>query len=211
MNLNNRKNLIFDFDGTIVDSLDLLVDIYNKICFRYNCFPVDMSDKKELMNKRPQEFLKKYRINYFKLPIIALGVKKEFKKRVKDVKIFPGISQSLWALKEKGFNLFILTSNSKKVVGLFLKNNNLESLFDSVYSSSNVFGKDKSIRRFLRDSKMFKEEVIYIGDETRDVEAMRRAGIPIFSVGWGFNSKESLLKLNPDKFFDKPEDLISLN
>ena len=43
------KYIIFDFDGTIVDSLDLLVKIYNQTCHNYGCLPVDINDKEELI------------------------------------------------------------------------------------------------------------------------------------------------------------------
>ncbi len=59
MNISNRKKLIFDFDGTIADTLDLLVDIYNKIHHHYRCLPVDISDKEDLKKLKAQKILKK--------------------------------------------------------------------------------------------------------------------------------------------------------
>jgi len=210
MGIYNKKHLIFDFDGTIVDSLDLLVKIYNQICHNYSCLPVDIKDKEELRKLKSQEVLKRYKINFFKIPFLLLKVRANFKSRISEVKIFDGISNVLRELKSNDFDLYILTSNSKENVTFFLKSNNLLDVFTSVYSSSNVFGKDKSIKRFLKSENIKKEECIYIGDETRDIEAMKRINMPIISVSWGFNSREALLKLNPDEVVDKPSDLLSL-
>lgn len=210
MNISNRKNLIFDFDGTIVDSLDLLVQIYNQICYKYGCLQVDIKDKENLKKLKSQEILKTYKISFFKIPFLLIEVKKKFKKRISEIKMFNDLSFVLQELKSRGFSLYILTSNSKKNVEIFLEDNNLLNIFNSVYSSSNVFGKDRSMERFLQDNNINKNDCIYIGDETRDIEAMKRVDVPIVSVGWGFNSREALLKMEPNEIIDKPNNLLSL-
>jgi phosphoglycolate phosphatase len=208
MNIFNKKNLIFDFDGTIADTLDLLVKIYNQICDKYRCLPVDINDKEELKKLKAQEIARRHKVSFLKIPFLAIEVRSRLRKRINDVKIFNGIDLVIKDLKNKGFNLSILTSNSKENVEIFLKNNNLIGAFDFVYSSSNVFGKDRSMRRLLKMNNLNKDECIYIGDETRDVEAMKKVGLPIISVSWGFNSRESLLKVNPDVIVDSPSDLL---
>jgi len=210
MNIRDKKHLIFDFDGTIVDSLGLLVKIYNQVCHNYSCLLVDINDKEELRKLKSQEILRRYKISFFKIPFLLIKVKKEFKRRILEVKIFEGISLVLKELKNKGFDLYILTSNSKENVEIFLKNNDLLNIFSFVYSSSNVFGKDKSIKKFLKFKNINLNECVYIGDETRDIEAMKRISLPIISASWGFNSKEALVKLHPDKIIDKPERLLDL-
>lgn len=210
MNIYDKKYLIFDFDGTIVDSLSLLVKIYNLVCHSYGCLPVNINDKEELRKLKSQEILRRYKISFFKIPFLLVKVKKEFKKRILEVKIFEGITSILKELKNKGFDLYILTSNSKENVEIFLKKNDLLDIFSFVYSSSNVFGKDKSVKKLLKFKDINLRECLYVGDETRDIEAMQRIGVPIISVGWGFNSKEALVKLNPDKIVDNPECLLAL-
>ena len=51
--------------------------------------------------------------------------------------------------------------------------------------------------------------MIYVGDETRDIEATKRAKIPVIAVRWGFNSREILLTLKPNKIADTPSELMS--
>jgi phosphoglycolate phosphatase-like HAD superfamily hydrolase len=208
--MHNKKYLIFDFDGTIADSLDLLVKVYNSVCYKYNCLPVDISDKEELRKLKSQEILKRYKINFFKIPFLLLEVRLKFRKKVSEVKIFTGIGDVLKELKNKGFILHILTSNSKKNVNFFLKDNNLSDIFTSVYSNSNVFGKDKSLKKFLKKENINKEECVYIGDETRDIEAVKRIDMSIVSVSWGFNSRDALTKLEPYKVIESPKELLNL-
>ncbi|MEY4243328.1 MAG: hypothetical protein RLZZ245_913, partial [Verrucomicrobiota bacterium] len=54
------------------------------------------------------------------------------------------------------------------------------------------------------------EQMLYIGDELRDVKAAQKAGIPIAAVTWGFNSRESLAASEPDYLFDQPTDFLRL-
>lgn len=210
MNMHGKKYLIFDFDGTIADTLDLLVKIYNKICHQYGCLTVDIKDKEELKKLTSQEILRRYKISFLKIPPLLIKVKKEFKKQISEVKIFEGMGAVLKGLKNRGFDLYILTSNSKENVEIFLKDNDLLDIFSFVYSSSNVFSKDKSIKKLIKFKDINLRECLYIGDETRDIEAMQRIGLPITSVSWGFNSKEALVKLGPDKIVEKPEYLLDL-
>lgn len=210
MNINSRKKLIFDFDGTIANTLDLLVDIYNKIYNKYGCLPVDINDKEELKKLKTQEILKKYKISFLKIPFLLMRVRRELKKRISEVRIYSDINLVLKELKKRGFDLYILTSNSKKNVEVFLKNNDLLNIFEFIYSSSNVFGKDRSIKNLLKSRNINKEDCIYIGDETRDIEAMKRINFAIIAVSWGFNSRDALIKLKPYKVIENPKELLSL-
>lgn len=210
MSIEDKKCLIFDFDGTIADTLSLLVEEYNDICHGYGCLPVDIRDTEDLKKLKSQEVLKRYKIGFLKIPFLLIKLRRELRKRIFDVKAFDGVETALMELKNRGFDLYILTSNSKENVEIFLKNNNLLDIFTLVYSSSSVFGKDKSINKLLKAKKLNKKECIYIGDETRDIEAMKRADVSMISVSWGFNSKEALLKLKPDRIIDEPKSLLEI-
>jgi phosphoglycolate phosphatase len=207
--MNDVKNIIFDFDGTIANTFDLAVKIYNNIAPEYNCTPVKEEDIEMLRMKKPQEFLKKYRISTFKLPFLLLRGRKELSKHISEIEPVKNIEASLYEIKNAGFRLGILTSNSKDNVSKFLENNNLLGIFDFIYSGKNIFGKDKVIRRLLRDKNISKESVIYVGDETRDVEAAKKAEIPVVAVSWGFNSREILVALQPNQIADDPDELLS--
>ena len=54
------------------------------------------------------------------------------------------------------------------------------------------------------------QEILYVGDELRDVKASQKAGIPVAAVTWGFNSRESLAASKPTYLFDRPIDFFQL-
>jgi len=132
-------------------------------------------------------------------------------KEVTSCKPFSGLVEALKTLKEKGFSLGILTSNFQKNVELFLKKNNLE-IFDFIYSDNSPFllGKGDKLKKLIEKNHWRQDEVVYVGDETRDVEAAKKAGVKIISVSWGFNSKKILQKQQPDFLINKPEELKEL-
>jgi phosphoglycolate phosphatase-like HAD superfamily hydrolase len=61
-----------------------------------------------------------------------------------------------------------------------------------------LLGKDVSITALLKKEKIQKRDVIYVGDETRDVLAMKKVDIPVIAVGWGLTPPEKLSSLPPD-------------
>jgi phosphoglycolate phosphatase-like HAD superfamily hydrolase len=115
---------------------------------------------------------------------------------------------ALKELKKAGFSLGIITSNSEKNVKNFLEINEIFDIFDFIHSGRNLFGKDKVIKQLFKKKKIAKNSIIYVGDETRDIEMAKKIGIPIIAVSWGFNAKEILGALGPNKMIDNPKDLL---
>lgn len=127
---------------------------------------------------------------------------------IPELKPVKNIIDSLKQIKNTGLRLGILTSNSKYNVNAFLENNDLSEVVDFVYSGKSLFGKDKFLMRLFNRENIFRENVIYIGDETRDIEASKKVGIPVISVSWGLNKKNLLATLHPNQIADSPGDLF---
>ncbi|NGY75794.1 HAD-IA family hydrolase [Bacillus megaterium] len=87
-----------------------------------------------------------------------------------------GISKVLEELKNQGYKLGFLTSNNYNVTNDFLTNNSIE-FFDYNHYSFNPFSKSKDISSFLKKYKLKRNEVIYIGDELRDIKAAKKMGL----------------------------------
>jgi phosphoglycolate phosphatase-like HAD superfamily hydrolase len=202
--------IIFDFDGTIADTFDLALEIYNRIAPEYNCRPAGPDDNELLRTKKPQELLKIYGVSRLKLLALLLRVRKELSRHIPDIKLVPGMDAALREIRKAGYRMGILTSNSTANVRMFLDINNLSDLFDFVYSGKSLMGKEKVIRRSLTHENLSADRVIYVGDETRDIEASKEAGIPVIAVSWGLNRRDVLASLSPDQIADSPKELPGL-
>ncbi len=201
--------VVFDFDGTLADTMSVVIRIANKFADHYGYHKIPMSDLPKLREKKPSEVLRHLGISIFKLPIIARKIRFEMNKEIVHLKTPVDLHATLRKLKESGCVLGILTTNSRENVTEFLKNNDLE-LFDFVYSGRAVFGKSRLLKKLMKDKTIPHDDPIYVGDEIRDVEAAKKAGIRVIGVSWGYNSKNALLKAKPDHVIEKPEEIESI-
>jgi len=205
----NNKTLIFDFDGTIADSLGLGVDIYNEqIASLFRCEKIDKTNVDELKGTSFQKFLQMHNINYLKLPMVLFWLKRKMSKRIDEIEMIEGIKSSLYELQSMGYRIGVLTSNNKKNVQSFLKNHQMCNLFEFIYSEKNPFGKDKALKKIIREENL--DEAIYIGDEARDIIACQKAGVDIISVDWGYNSSNHLKEHNPNYLIKDPTELVEV-
>lgn len=203
-----KKTVIFDFDGTLANSLTAAVAIYNEMAPSFKCKSITEKEVQELRSLKAHEVFKHLNVGFFKLPILLYRGKKKMK--ISDVKPFDGIIAMIQDLVSKGFKLGILTSNSKKNIEEFLKLNDLEGCFDFVYSSRKLYAKSIMLFKILKDHKLKAQNVFYVCDETRDIEASRLIHIPVISVSWGYNTREALERLKPDYLIDEASQLISI-
>jgi phosphoglycolate phosphatase len=191
-------NLIFDFDGTICDSFNLNLKIANEYLTR---FKKKLIDSKEFREKGIEEIIKDYKLNKLQILIYIYRGRRELAKHISELETFEGMPEVIKKLS--GTNrLGILSSNSKKNIEIFLKNNNLDKYFDFIQSNSNLFGKAETLKKLKPD--------FYIGDEVRDIEAAKKVGIKSIAVSWGFAGKNLLKKYKPDYLISDPKALLSM-
>jgi phosphoglycolate phosphatase len=203
------KTLVFDFDGTIADSIEVLVEIARRITMEYGYGEISRADIASLKQMSVYDGVEKLKIPLRKLPFLIAQGKKELSREIENVALIPGMKETLVGLKNKGFTLGILTSNSKENVTKFLRKNNL-NCFSFIYSGRDLLGKDKVIRRMLSERRLARKEVIYLGDEIRDIEACKKIGVKIAAVSWGLSSREALERYEPDWVIDSPQELLDL-
>jgi phosphoglycolate phosphatase-like HAD superfamily hydrolase len=86
----------------------------------------------------------------------------------------------------------------------------LEKYFTFIHCGGSVFGKGKFLRNFIEDKKLELKNVVYIGDEVRDIDTAKEAGVKVISVEWGYNSKRVLKKNEPDALIQEPDDLLKV-
>ena len=129
-------------------------------------------------------------------------------KEIAELESIQGIDQVLLKLKNLGYILGIVTSNNQENVDTFLAKNQLTHLFDYVYSGTAVFGKHRVINQAIRQHKLDKTDVIYVGDETRDIRSARKSRISVIAVSWGFNATKILSEHQPDYLVNHPSELL---
>ncbi|MGB9002191.1 MAG: HAD hydrolase-like protein [Nitrosotalea sp.] len=201
--------IVFDFDGTIADTLSVVIKIANKFADHYGYRKIPLSDLPKLREKKPSEVLKHLGISIFKLPIVVRKIRFEMNKEIVHLQAAVEIRDALVKLRENGCVLGILTTNSRENVMEFLKNNDLQ-LFDFVYTGRAMYGKSRLLKKLMKEKTIPHKDPIYVGDEIRDIEAAKKAGIRVIGVSWGYNTRAALQKANPDYIVEKPEELQTI-
>jgi len=201
------KTIVFDFDGTICDSYVSALECFNTFAqeHRYKIIPQEKFDSLRDLSSR--ELFEHLGINPEISPEIVKKVIEQLHTRIDILKPIPGIEKPIDELRRHGYKIGVLTSNSEKCVRRFALNYKIT--FDFVYSDGLLFGKHILFDKMLRDLGLPIDQVIYVGDETRDIEAAHKVGLKIIAVDWGFNSAKILKQYNPDWLIHSPEDLLN--
>ena len=201
--------VVFDFDGTLVNSFELVVDTCNQLAQEYGFDPITDEQKSHLRCMSTKDIITKHlKISWLKLPFLHKRATAIMAQKIPNLSLVSGMEDVLRSLKAQGYRLGILSSNSEEGIRGFLKNNNIE-IFDSVHGGSSIFGKHRVIKSFLSDGNLDPKNVIYVGDEIRDIQATTQVGVAIVAVDWGFSSRESLLAHKPNKLISHPSELVS--
>lgn len=199
------KTIIFDFDGTIADSFLFTFEIVKELAPKYGYTPLSVEEIELLRELSFRDIVKKYKIVPIKLLRMTLDAHAANARRIDQTKIFPGMADTLNGLAKDGYRLCIMSSNAKKNIEKVLADNGL-LMFGSVDTSLSLFGKGRKLAKIIRRLGAKKSDVLYVGDEARDIDAAKEAGIRIISVDWGYNKPE-ILRENNELVVSSPAEL----
>lgn len=202
------KTLIFDFDGTIADSLDLVTELFYEMTGHKNRF--DKSRQAELRALSTRQLMKELGLSPWRVPKLLFEGRKKMSERLDEVSVFADMPKILRKLQAAGHRMFIVSSNSEQNVRTFLKAQDLEKYFEHIYGNAGLFHKKRALVRIARRNSVACEDCFYIGDETRDVVAAQHAHMPVVAVAWGYNAKSLLEAHHPTAVADKPADLLRI-
>ncbi len=190
------NKIVFDFDGTVADTLQLSINLVKEMR------PETSKKEIELFRDKGAAVLQKKMNLSLKeiLKLLRLLTKKQ-RQIINKAKIFPGMKRIFDDLGKKGISVVILSSNSTENIEKWLAYQKIK--IDKIITNNNIFGKDRLLKKM---GKQF----IYVGDEVRDVEACKKAGVKIIGVTWGFNAKDSLKRAGADYLVDNRIELRKL-
>ncbi|MFH1173873.1 MAG: HAD-IA family hydrolase [archaeon] len=198
------KAVIFDFDGTLIQNLPLLVEVLNDYGKEHG---IHIDDVEQHRNKTLQELIKEMGLPFHRIALLARRMKKEVRAKTSTTPFVPGMKSAMEALA-KEFKIGIVTANTEENVKIILEREQLHA--DFIYANSTILGKNRLLNKLLREQQLTPADVIYVGDEVRDVEACKRAKLHIIAVTWGYNAREILESYQADYVVDSPDDLLRI-
>ncbi|MFD0698271.1 HAD-IA family hydrolase [Paenibacillus sp. GCM10027628] len=204
------RHILFDFDGTLVDSRALFVKLYNEMAVQYRFRPILEQDLTLLRSLSISERVERLGVPVLQIPKLAMAGRLRYQENIRTLHIVPGMKEVLARLSAQGLKSSILSSNSAGNIRLFLRHNKLEGAFKEIISSKPLFGKHHAIRKMMKDRGTTPSQMIYVGDELRDIEACKKLGVPIIAVTWGYDAPDLLRSGKPDYMANSPAELLKI-
>jgi phosphoglycolate phosphatase len=197
--------VIFDLDGTLIDSFPWFLRTINDVADRFGFRRVRDGEVEALRHAATREILARLEIPLWKLPVIARHMRRLKSEQASNIALFDGVDAMLRKLAGGGLRLALISSDSE--ANARVKLGAAAALFSHFDCSASIFGKPAKFRRVLRRSGVAPAQAIAIGDETRDIEAARAAGIACGAVTWGYAAPKALRAFRPDLVFDRMDDI----
>ncbi len=199
--------LLFDYDGTIVDSLNEVFKAFNRIAPEYGIEIIEDIEKfiqlydnnvydsialLGLPRKKVEDFVSKWRE-----PFLLDNVK---------VHVFKGMEEALAILAKKA-ELYVITSNATDAIKKSIKRFGLHGIKEVIGGDIEP-SKTTKIKKLKEQNKGY--NIYYIGDTLGDMVEARKAGVKTIGVTWGVHSREKLKEAKPDYIVDTPEELVKV-
>ena len=196
------KLVIFDLDGTLVNAYPAVSRSVNYTLGSLGFAPRSDDEIKRSVGSGDRQLM----VHFVgeKLGDQALAIYRPH--HIKDlkakgaVKLLPGVWSILKFLKSRGYKLAIASNRPTKFTRIILKVLRLSPFFDVVLCADKV-SKPKPYPDILwtiaRRLGFDRQEILYVGDMTIDVNCARRAGVRMAAVATGSNSKKELKDLKP--------------
>jgi len=178
---------IFDLDGTLVDTFPWFLRHANDVADRFGFRRIAENENEieALRRTGSREILRRLDVSVWKLPAIARHMRRLKAAHAGDIALFPGVEAMLRELRDGGVRLALVTSDSEANARRQLGQANA-ALFSDFACGASLFGKAAKFRRVLKRARVDPGAAIAIGDEVRDIEAARAAGIACAAVTWGY-------------------------
>jgi len=203
------KYIIFDFDGTLADSTAVFTSAWNTLAQKYKFKGIEFKEIESLKKLSMAERSKLFDFPMYKLPMILPQFYRLYRQSLNEVHLYEGIKDVLMEIDKRGYKILIISSNSQENILEFLKMNGIQCV-SNVLCSNRIFGKDKVLKKFLKDFSSTASDVLYIGDEQRDIVACKKVGVPIIWVSWGYDSIEVIQQEEPEYKVNSPKEILDI-
>lgn len=207
--------MIFDFDGTLVDTSYELTALVATVLEDYGKEPASREEVMRALGDGPRKLIERM----LRLREIDTGeldhaletyLARYEKSSPRAEEIYPGILEALRTLRARGVKCAVNT-NKPHDIAIRVTENLFPGLFDLVvgdHADKKRKPSGDGVREILTALEIRPEDVFYIGDTAVDIATARDANIPVVAAAWGFHTREELEREHPDRIIDHPDELF---
>jgi phosphoglycolate phosphatase len=203
-----KKLLLFDFDGVIVDSLELYEEIA-RLCLEEIGKPI-IKGREDFLSLFDDNFYEAMRqkgvdVGAFNRAIERLIPQVDYNR----IDPFFDLIPVLEKLKKENI-LLIISSNSLAAIKTIISQYRFDHYFEEILGADFMFSKIDKINYALEKWNFSRDDTYFIGDTLGDMKEAKMAGVRTVGVTWGWHPRERLEKAGADFLFDTPDELLGL-
>lgn len=198
--------IIFDFDGTIADSFGYVVDY---LAAAAKLPALSHQEQESLRGLSMAAIGRRFGLSWPRLLWLFFSGRRRMGPSMRHLKPFAGMPELIHKLHAEGHELFLVSSNTVRNIRAFLHHHGLHTYFLEIYGGIGLFSKAPALRKLLAENKLERDTAIYIGDESRDIEAAQAIGLRVIAVSWGFSRERDLASHHPVALVHNPAELLS--
>ena len=202
MPITNRKMMLFDLDGTLVDTAPDFRNSVNYMLEHYSAQPVTLEEIRDWVGYGGRELIrrtmlaKKIEFDDAKLDTMLELFLSHYTENIDDdSKLYDNVRETLVFLKDNNITLSVCTNKDEKLSNTLLEKLDVLHLFDYLVGA-HTFEKRKPhpmpILKTLEHLNMSKDEAVMIGDSITDLKSAQGAGIPIVLVDYGYTDNKDI-------------------
>lgn len=206
--MHKYKLVIFDLDGTLLDSFPWFLSVVNDVAETHGFRRVAPDEVEAMRGKGSRELVEFLEVPFWKIPTIARDMRRMKTERLKDIPLFVGVDRMLRHFSEAGVVTAMVSSDHEENVRAAL--GDATQYIAHFACGASLFGKAVKYKAVLRRTGIPASDAISIGDEVRDGEAAQKAGIAFGAVSWGYATPAALAKTSPALTFASIDDICKL-
>lgn len=195
--------VVFDFDGTLANSWPWLMENLAAIAERHRLRKIDPAEIEALRGRPSREVIRRFGVRFWQMPFIARDMRRRVAASAHRIKPFDGVPELLRDVASAGAAIAIVTSNGEEAVRRILGPS--AALVGHFVCGIGLFGKARKFERLRRKLGLAHAEILCVGDEVRDIDAARDAGLVSGAVLWGYANAAALAAAKPDFTFATPD------
>ena len=212
-----KKAVIFDLDGTLLDTLTDIMESVNKVLKKYQFPTHDLEAYKYFIGSgigvlTQKSFPQNLSAEDFELYLSEVMIEYESRQTLK-TQPYSGIIEMLESLNHKGIKIAILSNKpdafAKPTVEHFFPNIKFEVVFGSREHVNRKPAPD-AVFEILDLLHLEKEDCFFVGDTSTDIRTGVSAGLQTIGVSWGFRTVKELKNAGATYIIDTPEEIFSL-
>ena len=217
--------IVFDLDGTLIETAPEIADAVNDTLRRFNLPEVTQQQVNDWIGHGTRELLIQALAHSGQLDAAAVRASErlaliaaDFDKRYQArcgtrSQLYPQVRETLLALRERGIKLAVVTNKESRYTRTVLDAHQLAPLFDRVVSGDTLSSKKPDpagITSCLTQFGVPRQRALFVGDSSIDVSTARNAGVTVWALPYGYNMGQPIEASAPDRVISDCSALLNL-